>query len=66
MEKSVPKVGLAYISTLFISKMLTTANYTPFYSQLVNLYKTQQNCSKRSQQTCKFCRRNLSKMLTTI
>jgi len=25
MEKSVPKVGLAYIFTLFISKMLTTA-----------------------------------------
>jgi len=25
MEKSVPKVDLAYISRLFISKMLTTA-----------------------------------------
>jgi len=25
MEKSVPEVGPAYISTLFISKMLTTA-----------------------------------------
>jgi len=46
MEKSVSKVSLAYISTLFISKMLPTA-YTPFHSQLVNLCKTQQNCSKR-------------------
>jgi len=30
MEKSVPEVGLAYIYTLFISKMLTTAKSYSF------------------------------------
>jgi len=35
MEKSVPAVGLAYIYTLFISKMLTTAYFLFFILSLL-------------------------------